>query len=153
VTVGRYCSIHDHAYVFLGGMHDAAAVSTFHFHRVMGLEGKSEEPLSHGPVIIGNDVWICFEAVIMSGVTIGDGAVVMARAVVTHDVAPYEIVGGVPARHMGWRFEQPVRDALMRIRWWDWPQEVVVGRVQELQSRDIEGFVRRYDRPPAEGSE
>lgn len=148
VRIGRYCSIHNQAYVFLGGMHDAAAVSTFHFRRVLGLGGPLEQPLSKGAVTIGNDVWIAFEAVVLSGVTIGDGAVVMSRAVVTHDVEPYEIVGGVPARHVGWRFDKPVREALLRIKWWAWPEETVVERVDELESHDIDAFVRRYDPEP-----
>lgn len=145
IEVGRYCSLNEHAYAFLGGNHAVHHVSTFHFRRVLGLGEPLEEPLNHGPIRIGNDVWIAFEAVVMSGVNIGDGAVVAARAVVTRDVRPYEIVGGVPARHLGWRFDEPTREALMRIRWWDWPLEEVMARMPELQSDDLHGFIRRYD--------
>lgn len=148
VQVGRYCSLNDHAYAFLGGNHAIQDVSTFHFHRVMGLDGPLEQPRTNGPIRIGNDVWVGWEAVLMSGVTIGDGAVVGARAVVTRDVEPYEIVGGVPAAHVGWRFDGPTRAALMRIRWWDWPVETVVSRRAELQSQDVAGFVARYDPAP-----
>lgn len=145
VTVGRYCSLNDHAYVFLGGNHVAGHVSTFHFHRVMGVAGDREQPASNGPVVIGNDVWVAWEAVILSGVTVGDGAIVAARAVVTRDVEPYEIVGGVPAVHIGWRFDAATRDALLRIRWWDWPTDKVVAHVAELQSSDLAGFIARHD--------
>jgi acetyltransferase-like isoleucine patch superfamily enzyme len=150
VQVGRYCSLNERAYVFLGGNHAVDHVSTFHFHRVMGVAGELEPPLSNGPIVIGNDVWIGWEAVIMSGVTIGDGAVVAARAVVTSDVEPFEVVGGLPARHMRWRFDQPTREALLRIRWWDWPIEKVLAHVDELQSPDLAGFIARHD--PALGS-
>ncbi|HMC39539.1 MAG TPA: CatB-related O-acetyltransferase [Acidimicrobiales bacterium] len=145
IEVGRYCSLNEHAYAFLGGNHALHDVSTFHFHRVMGLAGPLEPPRSNGPIRIGNDVWVGWEAAVMSGVTIGDGAVVAARAVVTKDVRPYEIVGGVPAGHIGWRFDEPTRAALLRIRWWDWPVETVVSRVEELQSEDVGAFVARYD--------
>lgn len=145
IQVGRYCSLNDHAYAFLGGNHAIHDVSTFHFHRVMGLDGPLEQPRSNGPIRIGNDVWVGWEAVLMSGVTVGDGAVVAARAVVTKDVEPYEIVGGVPAVHIGWRFDEPIRQALLRIRWWEWPVATVVARRAELQSEDVAGFVARYD--------
>lgn len=146
VTVGRYSSVHWNAYVFLGGKHDLDSVSSFHFHRwIPGIPGEFEQPLTNGPVVIGSDVWIAWEAAIMSGVTIGHGAVVAARSLVTKDVEPYEIVGGTPARHIGWRFEQPIREGLMRIRWWEWPMETVIERVDELQSHDVAGFVAKYD--------
>ena len=145
IEVGRYCSLNDHAYAFLGGNHDIHHVSTFHFHRVMGLDGPLEEPQNNGPIRIGNDVWIGWEAVVMSGVTIGDGAIVAARAVVTKDVQPYEIVGGVPAGHIAWRFDEATRAALMRIKWWEWPIEDILSRLPEIQSDDVAEFVTRYD--------
>lgn len=145
VKVGRYSLLHQRAYVFLGAKHDKDLVSMFHFHRIMGLPGELEAPLSDGPVVIGSDVWVAFEAVIMSGVTIGHGAIVSARAVVTRDVQPYEIVGGVPARHIGWRFDEPTREALLRISWWDWPREKVEAHVDELESPDVAGFIARHD--------
>ena len=95
-------------------------------------------------VTTGNDVWIGHNAVVMGGVTIGDGAVVAAGAVVTHDVAPYEIVGGVPARHMGWRYEENTIAAMLRIRWWDWSHEELKERL--LDFNDVPAFVRKYDK-------
>lgn len=77
-------------------------------------------------VVIGNDVLISLNAVILSGVTVGDGAVIAAGAVVTKDVRPYEIVGGVPAVHIGWRLPEHRRDILMRSRWWEKDREAIL---------------------------
>lgn len=94
-------------------------------------------------VVTGNDVWLGHNAVIMGGVTLGDGAVVGAGAVVTHDVRPYEIVGGVPARHIGWRYGEALIAALGRIRWWDWSHETLRARLRDFD--DVEAFCARYD--------
>ena len=94
-------------------------------------------------VVTGHDVWIGYNAVIMGGVTIGHGGVVGAGAVVTHDVAPYEIVGGVPARHIGWRYPPQQIEALLRIRWWDWEHEALKSRLGDFD--DVEAFCRKYD--------
>jgi hypothetical protein len=81
----------------------------------------------------------------MSGVTIGHGAIVAPRAVVLHDVQPYEIVGGNPAKHIKWRFDEPTREALLRIAWWDWPEEKVARHRHEIDSPDVQGFIERHD--------
>ena len=94
-------------------------------------------------VTTGNDVWLGHNAVIMGGVTIGDGAVVGAGAVVTHDVAPYEIVGGVPARHIGWRYPPELIAALEGIGWWDWSHETLGERLRDFD--DVEAFCAKYD--------
>lgn len=95
-----------------------------------------------GDIIVGNDVWIGYEAVIMAGVHIGDGAVVAARAVVTKDVPPYTIVGGVPARTIRPRCAAATVARLQALKWWDWPEEkiravlpaIMQGRIGELSS-------------------
>ncbi|CDD95453.1 putative uncharacterized protein [Bacteroides intestinalis CAG:315] len=78
-----------------------------------------------GDIIIGNDVWIGYEAVIMAGVHIGDGSVIAARAVVTKDVPPYTIVGGTPAKKIRMRFEAETIAKLQQIQWWNWPVEKI----------------------------
>jgi virginiamycin A acetyltransferase len=84
----------------------------------------------------------------MSGVTIGDGAVVGTKAVVTKDVRPYAIVGGNPAREIGRRFSDEQVEALLRIRWWDWPTEKVAEHVDLLSNPDVDGFIARFDPGP-----
>ena len=78
-----------------------------------------------GDIVIGNDVWIGYEAVIMAGVHIGNGAIIAARAVVTKDVPPYTIVGGVPARPIRKRFEEETIRKLETLKWWDWPAKKI----------------------------
>ena len=91
-------------------------------------------------IIIGNDVWIGYEALIMSGVTIGDGAIIGARAVVTKDVPPYTIVAGVPAKPIRRRFNDEVIETLQSAQWWNWEKErieknldaIIHGRVDDM---------------------
>jgi hypothetical protein len=96
-------------------------------------------------VTIGHDVWIGHGVIVLPGVTIGDGAVLAAGAVVTKDVAPYAIVGGVPARLIRERFLQPIAERLRRIAWWDWPFDLIMQRLADFQSTDIEAFCTRWD--------
>ncbi|MBJ7406889.1 MAG: acetyltransferase, partial [Bradyrhizobium sp.] len=96
-------------------------------------------------VIVGNDVWIGHAAILLPGVTVGDGAVIAAGAVVSRDVAPYTIVGGVPARPIRKRFDDSVAKSLRRIAWWDWPDEIIFERLGDFRSEAIEEFCRRYD--------
>ena len=91
-----------------------------------------------GDIIIGNDVWIGYEAVILPGVTIGDGAVIGCRAVVTKDVPPYTIVGGVPAKPIRKRFDEETIKELQKIKWWDWPEEKIAGKIPAIQAGDLE---------------
>ena len=88
-------------------------------------------------IVIGNDVWIGYEAVIMSGVTIGDGAIIGTRAVVTKDVPPYAIVGGSPARVLKKRFSDDIIDKLLKIKWWNWPVEKITRNLEYIQSGNI----------------
>ena len=87
--------------------------------------------------MVGNDVWIGYEAVILSGVTIGDGAVIGTRAVVTKDVPPYTIVGGVPAKPIRKRFDDAVIERLEALRWWDWEEEKIRRAIPAIRSGDL----------------
>lgn len=146
LKIGAFCSIADRVHVFLGGNHRADWVTTYPFPafseewpKARGIEGVS---VSKGDVVIGNDVWIGSGATIMSGVTIADGAVVGADSCVTRDVGPYAIVGGNPAREIRLRFDEPMIERLLVLRWWDWSDERIAANADLLSSDDIEGFFR-----------
>ncbi len=91
-----------------------------------------------GNIVVGNDVWIGYEAVILAGVTIGDGAIIGARAVVTKDVPPYTIVGGVPAKPIRKRFNEEMIDTLLKLKWWDWSKERIAKNIAAIQSGNLE---------------
>ena len=146
VRIGKYSAITHTATMFHGGLHRSGWVSAVHVHRDGGGWAWPDGAMhSNGPIVIGSDVLVTFEALIMSGVTIGHGAIVLPRAVVVHDVEPYEVVGGNPARHVSWRFDEGTRAALLRIAWWDWPAEKVTRLRHEIDSPDVQGFVERHD--------
>ena len=94
-----------------------------------------------GDTVVGNDVWIGYEAVILAGVKIGDGAIIGARAVVTKDVPPYTIVGGVPAKFIRKRFSDEVIDALLRLKWWELPPDRILERIKYIQSGNIQALI------------
>lgn len=144
--VGAYSSIAEEVTVLLGGGHRTDWVSSFPFPAFLpGLESAGEYNPSKGDVVIGSDCWICRRVTILSGVTIGHGAVVAAGAVVTRDVPPYAVVGGNPCKFIRWRFEEPVRDRLLASAWWDWPLEEVKQAARYLCSNDIEAFLAYSD--------
>jgi phosphonate metabolism protein (transferase hexapeptide repeat family) len=95
-------------------------------------------------VVIENDVWIGHGVIVLPGVTVGNGAVLAAGAVVTRDVPPYTIVGGVPARPIRERFNREIAARLDRIAWWDWSFDVIMERLADFQSNDIEAFCARW---------
>lgn len=94
---------------------------------------------------IGHDVWIGHGVTVLAGVTVGDGAVLAAGAVVARDVAPYTIMGGVPARMIKERFPREIAARLQAIAWWDWPFETIMARLESFQSEDMEAFCARFE--------
>ena len=148
VSAGRYCSMADGVVFVVGGNHRTDWVTTYPLRAALGLPGALEDghPATKGDIVIGNDVWIGADARILSGVTIGDGAAIGLGAVVAADVRPYAVMAGNPAREVRRRFADETIEALRRIAWWDWPDELVAERVGDLCNPDVEAFVRRYDR-------
>lgn len=153
LRVGSFCSIAENVTFFLGGNHRVDWMTTYPFGHIFAEELGGREIVGHpatkGDVVIGHDVWIGYGATIMSGVAIGDGAVVGVGAVVVKDVAPYEIVGGNPARHIKFRFDEEIRSLLEELRWWDLPVEEIKAVAPALSTaptsdvlRDLIGRVR-----------
>lgn len=147
VRIGKYTGIHYSTVLIPGGMHHFDWISSVHGHVAEdGTWDQGDDAIfAKGPITIGSDVFIAYEAVVTSGVTIGHGAVVGTRAVVTRDVEPYSIVAGNPARHVKYRFEEPVREALLRISWWDWPVEKVTRHAPIIHSNRLEEFIAAHD--------
>lgn len=143
LIIGKFCSIACGAkFLFNSANHTLSSLSTYPFplfFEEWGLE-KTDVARSwdnKGDIIIGNDVWIGFEAVVMAGVTIGDGAIIGTRAVVTKDVPPYTVVGGIPAKPIKKRFDEDTISELLRIKWWDWPNEKIARNIAAIQSGSI----------------
>lgn len=149
IEIGSFCSIGRNNKAYLGGNHRHTYVSTFPF----GIHGMTPSEIgidnkltntSNGNIVIGNDVWFGDNCVVMSGVTIGHGAVIANSALVTKDVEPYSIVGGNPAKHIKYRFEPKIIEALLKIQWWDWTDEVINSRKDKIYNSDIESFVKEF---------
>ena len=143
VRVGAFCSIAGGVTIFLGGNHRIDWITTFPFMLHWGsAKNFKGHPATKGDVIIGNDVWIGLRATILSGVKIGNGAVIGAEAVVSRDVPPYGIVAGNPAKLIRKRFSDEQIATLERIAWWDWPDKKIEAALPLLMSGDIAGLVR-----------
>ena len=146
LIIGKFCSIACGAkFLFNSANHKMASLSTYTFPLFFEEWGLKKENVAQawdqkGDIMIGNDVWIGYEAVILSGVTIGDGAVIGCRAVVTKDVPPYTIEGGVPPKHNLKRFDEETIKELQKIKWWDWPEEKITEKIQAIQAGDLEGL-------------
>lgn len=95
---------------------------------------------SRGDIVVGNDVWIGYEAIILAGVTIGDGAIIGSRALVTKDVPPYTIVGGLPAKPIRKRFDEETIARLEALRWWDWDREKIKRSIDAIRHGDIDAL-------------
>ena len=153
LIIGRFCSIACGAkFIMNSANHSLKSLSTYTFPLFgddWGHDMKTTESWDNrGDIVIGNDVWIGYEAVILSGVHIGDGAIIGTRAVVTKDVEPYTIVGGVPARPIRRRFSDDVISRLLELKWWDWPADKIAKCMTYIQSGDLlelEEMERQYD--------
>lgn len=143
LKIGKFCSIAcGTKFLFTSANHALSSLSTYTFpifFEEWGLDPKNIRSAwdNKGDIVIGNDVWIGYEAVILSGVTIGDGAIIGTRAVVTKDVPPYTIVGGVPAKPIRRRFDDNTVEELLKLRWWDWDKEKISRNLSAIQSGNI----------------
>ena len=148
LIIGKFSSIACGAkFLFNSANHTLDSLSTYTFPLFFEEWGlpwdKMKDAWDHkGVIVVGNDVWIGYEAVILAGVTIGDGAVIGSRAVVTKDVPPYTIVGGVPAKTIRRRFDEDTVEELLCLRWWDWPEEVIRENIAAIQSGCVEQLSR-----------
>ncbi len=144
LVIGKFCSIACGArFLFNSANHALGPLTTYPFPLFfeewdLDVARLADAWDNKGDIVVGNDVWIGYEAVILAGVTIGDGAIIGSRAVVTKDVPPYTIVGGVPARPIRLRFPRETVDRLLALRWWDWPEEKLKAALPALQAGDLD---------------
>ena len=142
LIIGKFCMIaSDVKFIMNGANHLSNAISTYPF-SIFGngwenaMEGKAYP--NKGNIEIGNDVWIGYNATIMAGVKIGDGAIIATNSTVVSDVEPYTIVGGNPAREIKKRFSPEIVERLLKLQWWNWDIEKITKNVQNLTDLDID---------------
>lgn len=146
LKIGKFCSIACGAkFIFNSANHSLKSLSTYPFPLFfeeweLDMKNVADSWDNKGDITIGNDVWIGYEAVILSGVTIGDGAIIGTRAVVTKDVEPYTIVGGVPAKPIRKRFSDSVIEKLEDIQWWNWENEKIKSNIDAIKSGNIDNL-------------
>ena len=144
-VIGKFCSVAADVTI-APGQHPTQWLSTSGFQydstkKISLRQSVKDWTEGHTPVIIGNDVWIGCYAVIQDGVHIGDGAIVGSNAVVTKDVPPYAIVGGVPAKVIRYRFSPEIIEKLLKLKWWDLPDE----QIAELPFEDVKACIKRLE--------
>ena len=146
LKIGKFCSIACGAkFLFNSANHTMKSLSSYPFpifFEEWGLDVKDITSAwdNKGDIVIGNDVWIGYEAVIMAGVTIGDGAIIGTRAVVTKDVPPYTIVGGVPAKTIRKRFSDGTISDLLKMKWWDWPIAKISKNIEAIKNGNLKAL-------------
>ncbi len=142
LEIGAFCSFAVGVKILLGGEHNKNWVTTYPFDR----KYFSDSSLPHstfakGDIIIGNDVWIGTDSLILSGTTIGDGVIVAAKSIVRGVLEPYSIYAGIPAKLIGKRFEQQFIEKLTTINWWNWDDDRIKQNLPLLMSGDIQKFI------------
>lgn len=138
LVIGSFCQLgHGTTFVFPDANHATAGISTYPF-AVLGGAWAEALPLAEypfpdkGDTVVGSDVWFGYESLVMPGVSIGHGAIIAARALVTRDVPPYAIVAGNPAQVVRLRFDEARIRELLDMAWWNWPEEMIRARIPEL---------------------
>ncbi len=149
LRIGNFCSIHPTTNILLGGEHNPSYVTTHPIDIWLNPGGTKMKtpvfPTSKGDVVIGHDVFVGIGSTILSGVTIGDGAVLAAGSMVYRDVPPYAIVAGNPAKVVKYRFEPDIIARLEKLEWWHWPDEKIRGAQSLMLSSRVEEFLDRYE--------
>ncbi len=146
LIIGKFCALARAVkFIMNGANHKMDGFSTYPF-QIFGNGWEKISPyldkLPHkGDTIIGNDVWIGYEGVIMPGVQVGDGAIIAAKSVVVSDVLPYTIVGGNPAKCIRQRFEDTVIESLLEVAWWNWDIEKITRNLEKIVAADIEALI------------
>ncbi len=145
LVIGKFCALaRDVRFIMNGANHQISGISTYPFFIFgNGWEKATPAPSAFpykGDTIVGNDVWIGYEALVMPGVKIGDGAIVAARSVVVSDVPAYSVVGGNPAKIIKQRFPEAVVDELLTIQWWNWEAEKIHRNLQAIMGADVEAL-------------
>ncbi len=147
LIIGKFCSVACGArFIFTSANHTLSSLSTYPFPLFfeeweLDKTHVADSWDNKGDIVIGNDVWIGYEAVVLSGVTIGDGAIIGARAVATKDVPPYTIVGGVPAKQIRKRYDDETIARLTQMKWWDWDDERIKRNIPYIQAGRIDEIV------------
>ena len=142
LKIGKFCSIAQGVTILLGGGHRPDWITTYPFSYIFDeFKNTPGLPATKGGVVIGNDVWIGMNTLILSGIQIGDGAIIGAHSVVTKDVEPYTIVAGNPAKVIRKRFDQETIDALLRIKWWNWDIHKIKDTMPLLLSNRFKEFI------------
>lgn len=145
LKIGKFCSIAKGVRILVGGEHHLNWVTTYPLDLFLDEPRTTvRQPATKGDVTIGNDVWIGTNTIILSGVKIGDGAAIGAGSVVTRDIPPYTIAAGNPAKAIRKRFEEPVIQTLLVIKWWDWPIEQIKEAIPLLMSDNMNDFLAKY---------
>jgi acetyltransferase-like isoleucine patch superfamily enzyme len=150
LEIGNFCSIARDVTIYLGGNHHSEWVSTFPLNHILNYDTnkhtkhKYDQIGSKGSVIIGNDVWIGTEAVILSGLNIGDGAIIGANSIISKNVEPYSVWVGNPAKFIKKRFSDNIIAKLLEIKWWNWDDEKIKEATPLLLNSDISKFIEKY---------
>ena len=142
LIIGNFCAVATNVrFLMNGGNHAIQGFSSFPF-RIFG--GAWEQALppdfafpNRGDTVVGNDVWLGYDSLLMPGVKIGDGSIVASRSVVTKEVPPYHLVGGNPARTIPARFDDATIQALLEIRWWDWDAAKITRNLAAICGTDL----------------
>ncbi len=145
LIIGKFCALATGIkFIMNGANHKISGFSSYPF-QIFGNGWEKVTPQpgelpNKGDTVIGNDVWIGYEAVIMPGVEIGDGAIIASKSVVTKNVLPYSVVGGNPAKEIRKRFAEDVIDSLLKIAWWNWDIEKITRNLEKIVGGDIEAL-------------